>query len=69
MNGIEPPFTSWEDTYNVPARGRVRIAWFPEDRPGSWLFHCHVVSTEDGRPAHFDVLRPDEEPRMLPHMY
>ncbi|MGA9522986.1 MAG: multicopper oxidase family protein [Myxococcaceae bacterium] len=68
VNGVEPPFNSWADTCNVPAGGRVRIAWLPEDRPGSWLFHCHVLSSESG-PAHFDILRPDEEPRMLSHLY
>ena len=27
VNGAPPEFLSWEDTINVPAMGRVRIAW------------------------------------------
>ncbi len=69
VNGVEPAFRSWEDSYNVPAGGHVRIAWRPEDRPGSWLYHCHILRSEEGHPAHFDILRPDEEPRMLSHLY
>jgi FtsP/CotA-like multicopper oxidase with cupredoxin domain len=58
VNGAPPPFTSWEDTVNVPARGRVRIAWLPDDRPGSWMFHCHILEHHAaGMMAHFDVVR------------
>jgi FtsP/CotA-like multicopper oxidase with cupredoxin domain len=34
VNGAPPEFLSWEDTINVPAQGRVRIAWLPDDQPG-----------------------------------
>jgi FtsP/CotA-like multicopper oxidase with cupredoxin domain len=33
-DGAAPAFRSWEDTVNVPAGARVRIAWIPDDRPG-----------------------------------
>jgi FtsP/CotA-like multicopper oxidase with cupredoxin domain len=57
VNGKPPEFLSWEDTVNVPARGRVRIAWVPDDRPGSWMFHCHILEHHAaGMMAHFDVV-------------
>ena len=58
VNGQPPEFRSWEDTVNVPARGRVRIAWVPDDRPGEWMYHCHILEHHAaGMMAHFDVVR------------
>jgi FtsP/CotA-like multicopper oxidase with cupredoxin domain len=58
VNGAPPEFLSWEDTINVPANGRVRIAWLPDDRPGSWMYHCHILEHHAaGMMAHFDVIR------------
>jgi FtsP/CotA-like multicopper oxidase with cupredoxin domain len=58
VNGAPPPFRSWEDTINVPAKGRVRIAWLPDDRPGSWMYHCHILEHHAaGMMAHFEVVR------------
>jgi FtsP/CotA-like multicopper oxidase with cupredoxin domain len=57
VNGKAPEFRSWEDTVDVPPRGRVRIAWIPDDRPGSWMFHCHILEHHAaGMMAHFDVV-------------
>ena len=57
VNGQPPEFLSWEDTINVPAKGRVRIAWLPDDRPGSWMYHCHILEHHAaGMMAHFDVI-------------
>ena len=57
VNGEPPAFLSWEDTVNVPARGRVRIAWVPDDRPGEWMYHCHILEHHAaGMMAHFDVV-------------
>ncbi|HYZ79001.1 MAG TPA: multicopper oxidase family protein [Gaiellaceae bacterium] len=55
----EPPATlSWEDTVNVPRKARVRIAWLPDDRPGKWMYHCHILEHHAmGMMAHFDVVR------------
>ena len=56
VNGAPPAFMSWEDTINVPAKGRVRIAWLPDDRPGTWMYHCHILEHHAaGMMAHFDV--------------
>jgi FtsP/CotA-like multicopper oxidase with cupredoxin domain len=57
-NGIAPAFRSWEDTVNIPAGGRVRIAWMPDDRPGEWMYHCHILEHHAaGMMAHFVVKR------------
>jgi FtsP/CotA-like multicopper oxidase with cupredoxin domain len=58
-NGRPTPTLSWEDTVNVPARGRIRIAWLPDDRPGNWMYHCHILEHHAaGMMGHFEVVRP-----------
>jgi FtsP/CotA-like multicopper oxidase with cupredoxin domain len=58
VNGTPPEFLSWEDTVNVPADGHVRIAWMPDDRPGSWMYHCHILEHHAaGMMAHFELVR------------
>jgi FtsP/CotA-like multicopper oxidase with cupredoxin domain len=58
VNGTAPSFLSWEDTISVPAFGRVRIAWMPDDRPGGWMYHCHILEHHAaGMMAHFEVIR------------
>jgi FtsP/CotA-like multicopper oxidase with cupredoxin domain len=58
VNGKPPEFLSWEDTVNVPAFGTVRIARMPEDRPGEWMYHCHILEHHAaGMMAHFDGVR------------
>jgi FtsP/CotA-like multicopper oxidase with cupredoxin domain len=60
-NGTPPAYRSWEDTVNVPAGGRVRIAWMPDDRPGEWMYHCHILEHHAaGMMAHFAVVRPGD---------
>ncbi|HXI96277.1 MAG TPA: multicopper oxidase family protein [Candidatus Acidoferrum sp.] len=56
--GGEPrSFSSWEDTVNVPSKGQVRIAWLPDDRPGEWMYHCHILEHHAmGMMAHFAVV-------------
>ena len=58
VNGKAPAFRSWEDTVNVPPQARVRIAWMPDDRPGEWMYHCHILEHhESGMMGHFEVVR------------
>ena len=58
INGKAPAFRSWEDVVNLPPRTTVRIAWMPEDRPGSWMYHCHILEHhEAGMMGHFEVVR------------
>ena len=58
LNGEEPAFRSWEDTVNIPPKGRARIAWMPDDRPGEWMYHCHILEHHaSGMMGHFEVVR------------
>jgi FtsP/CotA-like multicopper oxidase with cupredoxin domain len=63
-NGEPPPVVSWKDTVNVPRKGRVKIAWVADDRPGEWMYHCHILEHHAmGMMAHFEVsLRATETP-------
>jgi FtsP/CotA-like multicopper oxidase with cupredoxin domain len=57
VNGQAPAFLSWEDTVNVPPRSRVRIAWMPDDRPGEWMYHCHILEHHaSGMMGHFEIV-------------
>jgi FtsP/CotA-like multicopper oxidase with cupredoxin domain len=57
-DGVPPAFPSWEDTVDVPAGSWVRIAWMPDDRPGEWMYHCHILPHHAaGMMAHFRVVR------------
>ncbi len=38
---IEEP--TWEDTIELRGEERIRIAFRPDDRPGMWMFHCHII--------------------------
>jgi FtsP/CotA-like multicopper oxidase with cupredoxin domain len=40
---------AWKDTVDVPFKQTVRIAVrFDPDRPGAWMYHCHVLDHADG---------------------
>jgi FtsP/CotA-like multicopper oxidase with cupredoxin domain len=72
VNGQAPAFRSWEDVVNLPPRSTVRIAWMPDDRPGRWMYHCHILEHHAaGMMAHFEVVRPGEQPTGAPphHMH
>lgn len=58
VNGKKPAWRSVEDVINVPPKATVRIAWVPDDRPGMWMYHCHIVEHHAaGMMAHFEVVR------------
>ena len=38
---VEP--MEWKDTVNVPVNGSVRFVIRYDDRPGMWMFHCHIL--------------------------
>jgi FtsP/CotA-like multicopper oxidase with cupredoxin domain len=71
VNGKPPAWRSWEDVVNLPPRSTTRIAWMPDDRPGRWMYHCHILEHHaGGMMAHFDVVRPDADASpgaMAPH--
>jgi len=58
IDGKKPVWRSVEDVINVPPKSTVRIAWVPDDRPGMWMYHCHIVEHHAaGMMAHFEVVR------------
>jgi FtsP/CotA-like multicopper oxidase with cupredoxin domain len=58
VNGEPRGWTSWEDVVNLPPKSRTRIAWIADDRPGSWMYHCHILEHHAaGMMGHFDVVR------------
>lgn len=47
----------WKDTVNVPVNSKVRIAIDFDERPGLWMYHCHILDhAEIGMMAHLEVL-------------
>jgi FtsP/CotA-like multicopper oxidase with cupredoxin domain len=61
VNGEPPAHLSWEDTINLPPRSRTRIAWLPDDRPGEWMYHCHILEHHDaGMMGQFVIVRANE---------
>jgi len=61
VNGVAPAFLAWQDTVNVPPKSHVRIAWMPDDRPGLWMYHCHILEHHaGGMMANFEVVRTAE---------
>ncbi len=60
MNGVAPEESAWKDTINLPPRSKVKIAWIPDNRPGKWMYHCHILEHHDaGMMAHFEVIDPN----------
>ena len=56
-NGKAPAYKSWKDTYNLPPRSKIKIAWKADNRPGKWMYHCHILEHHAaGMMAHFDVI-------------
>jgi FtsP/CotA-like multicopper oxidase with cupredoxin domain len=56
-NGDPPANVAWKDTVNVPRKSQCRIAWLPDDRPGEWMYHCHILEHHAmGMMAHFAVV-------------
>ena len=59
VDGKPPAWRSLEDVINVPPKTTARIAWYPDDRPGMWMYHCHILEHHAaGMMAHFEVMRP-----------
>jgi len=56
-NGKKSAFTAWKDTINLKPRSKVRIAWMPDNRPGTWMYHCHILEHHQaGMMANFEVV-------------
>lgn len=56
-NGKKPDYSAWKDTINLKPRSKVKIAWMPDNRPGTWMYHCHILEHHQaGMMANFDVV-------------
>ncbi len=42
-DGVLESDPTWEDTIELRGEERIRIAFQPDDRPGMWMFHCHIL--------------------------
>jgi FtsP/CotA-like multicopper oxidase with cupredoxin domain len=42
---VEP--VEWKDTVDVPAKKTTKVAVRYDDRPGMWMFHCHILDHAD----------------------
>jgi FtsP/CotA-like multicopper oxidase with cupredoxin domain len=47
VNGVPPAVREWRDTVNVPVDATVRFAVHFDERPGMWMFHCHILDHAD----------------------
>jgi len=58
VNGVRVTPSAWEDTVNITGKQRVTIAFRPDDRPGMWMYHCHILEHHAaGMMGHFEVVR------------
>lgn len=60
-NGKVPQYMAWKDTVNLTPRSKIKIAWMPDNRPGTWMYHCHILEHHAaGMMATFEVIDPDK---------
>jgi len=43
LDASAQPIHEWKDTLNVPTHKIRRFAVRYDDRPGNWMFHCHIL--------------------------
>jgi FtsP/CotA-like multicopper oxidase with cupredoxin domain len=56
-NGKAPEYRAWKDTYNLKPKSKIKIAWMPDNRPGMWMYHCHIIEHHAaGMMANFEVI-------------
>lgn len=61
INGKPVESIMWKDTVNLTPRSKIKIAWMPDNRPGKWMYHCHILEHhEAGMMAHFEVVNSGE---------
>lgn len=58
VDGVRCEPHAWQDTVNLVGRSRVTIAFRADDRPGAWMYHCHILEHHAaGMMGHFEVVR------------
>jgi FtsP/CotA-like multicopper oxidase with cupredoxin domain len=69
-NGKAPEYKAWKDTYNLKPRTTIKIAWMPDNRPGKWMYHCHIIEHHAaGMMANFEVVDPLNPVKVEQEMY
>lgn len=57
----------WKDTVSVPFKDSLKVIVRFDDRPGSWMYHCHILDhAEGGLMSAVQLSRPGEPPPPLP---
>ena len=57
----------WKDTVNVPTKSELTIAVRFDERPGAWMYHCHILDhAEAGMMGHIVVRDPAAPPAAEP---
>lgn len=47
----------WKDTVDVPHKSELKLAVTFDDRPGMWMYHCHILDhAEAGMMGHLHVM-------------
>ncbi len=70
IDGKPPVYKAWKDTINLKPRSKVTIAWMPDNRPGMWMYHCHILEHhEAGMMAAFEVVDPVIGRKMPAHTH
>lgn len=46
-NGEPNAVREWKDTANVPQKGSMKLIVRFDERPGMWMFHCHILDHAD----------------------
>ena len=68
VNGVTPAYRAWKDTVNVGPRTKIKIAWMPDNRPGTWMYHCHIIEHHAaGMMGHFSVTNGEAMPMPRSH--
>jgi FtsP/CotA-like multicopper oxidase with cupredoxin domain len=65
---LDERVAEWKDTVDVASRSSLRIAVRFDDRPGIWMYHCHILDhAESGMMGHLWVAAEGEHAHM-PHV-
>lgn len=43
IDGVAPPVLEWKDSVDVHVQGKTKLAVRFDDRPGTWMVHCHIL--------------------------
>jgi FtsP/CotA-like multicopper oxidase with cupredoxin domain len=54
---LDEAVPEWKDTVDVPTKSELRIAIKFDERPGQWMYHCHILDhAEAGMMGHLHVI-------------